>query len=488
MLERWVVLVLMVGCTKSTHQLPDASPTPIAIAPLAGEPEWIGVALANNVSQRLFLRDDLASYTGRQIAAAMHQARAVPADLINPSKARDVGRHLGARFLVSGEATLREGNIVGKVRLIEVKTGDILTSRELSGPAGDLRSHAERVAELLARVTGGTLKARGTPVSLDALGNATRAAIILRQQSLSPRAADPLASMGLSAAKLREAKQLAGQAKAAAPRWGEAFTLLGLAEAMDGNTQEARRLLDKATTLEPGDAPLTILARVFVQVREGRLDRAEASLRQAIKAHPGFLHGRGSLAELLLHYGRLREAQAAFRQYLEVVPDHPWVVAKLGYVAAKLGKYDEAVARSRAALALLPSSTYLLTELASRQIDANDLEGARLNLNKVIQRAPDDARAHVRLAYVELLRGADAEAIRLSTRALDLGLGARHRWERAYAHLNLARAHGRAGNLDLALDHLRRARSEADVSFDELELDPKLSELVKDPRYAGLLD
>ena len=511
MLARYLALVLvpvlLAGCSSVPSTLPDSespkeavkkSPAKermtLAAAPLAFEQAasaWVGVAVSDGLNRRLFTRNDRSSYTSRQVAAAMRQARVTPGDLSEAKAVKELGRHLGARLLVVGRAALDDGRIHGTARVVEVESGKTRVSVKLDAPLSDLAAVEDLIAGRLATVIGGELPGTNqgkASAPVEAVSNTTRVLMLLRRQSLSPRAANPLAAMGVSAEELEEAKKLAKAATGIAPDYCHAWAALGLAEAMGGDTKKALELLDKAIALQPGGTPLTILAHSFALMREGRFDEAEKVLRRAVKEHPGFLHGRGNLAGLLLHFGRLRESRAVFRRYSEVAPNQPWVLAKIAYVNAKLGKGELAVQETKKAVALVPSSVYLLTELASRQIDADDLEGAEQTLLRVLKLAPDHVRANIRLGYVKLLRGDDAGSIASSEKGIELAKGTRHSRDRAYAHLNLARAFGHMGKVELALTNLEKAKSEADVSLDEFELDPALEEVRKNPRYSKILE
>ncbi len=490
-------MAMMLACGQSTgREGPKSGPAPallqdgsmisIAVAPLsADEADWVGTAIADHLNARLLQTHGVASYTNRQVAAAMHEARVAQANLFNRESARTVGHHLGSRFIVVGNLETFDGRLQGSVWTINTKDGSVQTEVQIDAPQTELAQVAADVANKIGDSLGTPLGGADIAAPLAAIEKTTEAMMILQEQSLSPRSADPLAPIGISSKDLTRATELADLATSDAPGHGDAWTALGLAHAMAGQTEPAWKAFAKTAELDPYGASST-LVRAYAHMREGRFDEAETMLRESVKKHPGFLHGRGSLAELLLHFGRFREARAAFREYLEITPNQPWVLVQLGYCNAKLGHLDDAIKDTERALGLEPTSVFLKTELASRQIDADDLPGAQKTLEGILQIAPNDIRAHVRLGYIKLLLGDDVGSILSSKRALELAKGARHNRDRAYAHLNLARALGHQKRDDEALAHLEKAIAEADVSFDELEIDPALDSLRANPRYENL--
>jgi tetratricopeptide (TPR) repeat protein len=132
---------------------------------------------------------------------------------------------------------------------------------------------------------------------------------------------------------------------------------------------------------------------------------------------------------------------------------------------------------------MLPESPSLLIQLASRYIDANKLAGAEDALRHALELFPNEARVYVRLGYVYLRQDKLELAIPISEKGLSLAEFANRRRDRAYAHLNLARAYGRQGDLDLAFEHLAEAREYGITSFAEVKSDPQLGALRADPRY-----
>ncbi|MEK7383465.1 MAG: tetratricopeptide repeat protein, partial [Elusimicrobiota bacterium] len=219
---------------------------------------------------------------------------------------------------------------------------------------------------------------------------------------------------------------------------------------------------------------------------QGRYDEAVALLRSATEARPGFLHARGSLGELYNHLGRYKEGLATFQDYVATAPAQPWALAMQGYSKGKLGDHLGAIADSIKAVDMLPSSPSLLVELASRYIDAGKLIGAEDALMHALELHPKEARVYVRLGYVYLLEHKEDLAITLSEKGLVEAEFGNRRRERAYAHLNLARAYGRRGDLDKAFAHARQALDDGPVPLSQLTEDPGLAAMRADPRFRAL--
>ncbi len=518
MVARCLVLFLLAGCSQESSSPPGQSKqsappptverkatpalaprntpacTTVVAAPLdfgQGDTSWVGVAIAEDINRRLFARKNLSSYTSRQVAAAMREARVLTADLRAPAAVQELGRHLGACFLLVGQGSIDAQKIRGTALVIEVADGKTRASVKLDAPLADLAKVEDLIAEQLASVIGGPLsrgpKDPSATTSIEVIADTTRALMLLRGQSLSPRAANPAAFLAISTKHQEQAKKLASAAVKKDPKYADAWAVLGLADAVGGNTRLAWKRFRRATILLPSGRSLTILAQCFTHMREGRFLAAEKFLRATVTAHPGFLHARGTLAELMIHFGRLPEARDVLSKYLKRAPNQPWVLAKIARIDAMQGKTDLALAGTLKAVSLVPKSSYLLTELASRQIDANDLKAAHQTLQQVLQIAPEQVRALVRLGYVQLRRGADKAAIETCQKAIGLATKSRHRRERAYAHLNLARAFGHLKQVDQALEHLENAVGEPGISLDQIERDPLLENLRKDPRYQILV-
>jgi tetratricopeptide (TPR) repeat protein len=486
-----------------TPAAPASAPAPeppprvtVAVAPLttAADPEhqWIGSAIATALVTRVSLEPALNTVTVRQLNAAERSDNIDPAAVSQPAVAHKLGRLLGADLLVTGSYTVRGNELeVALVLHSPFEAKKDVRPFTFSGAADDLVGIEARAATVLAQALGAT-PPRVTPGAfgthnLKAWRSTVQAHQVLDWQSLSPLAADPRAELAISRDALARAKLEAQTAAALDPEFGEAWAALGIAPALLGETQDAWRSFSKATALGYGHHPSAIAGAAFVRMRQGKLDDAAKILQSAIARRPGFLIARGYLGELHTKSGQYQDALAVYDAYAAVAPRQPWVLAQRGYVKSKLGDHVGAIADSRAAVDAVPDSASLLIQLASRYIDAGRLVGAEDALRQAVTIFPDETRAYVRLGYVYLLQGRDDQAIVMSEKALVLSKVRARERDRAYAHLNLARAYGHRGETDKALNHLDQAREAGLPSMAEVEKDAKLASLRADPRYKKLV-
>lgn len=480
-----------------TTAAPAAEPrVSVAVAPLTTNADadhaWIGAAVAGSLVTRVSLEPGLNTITVRQLRAAERSDNIDPATVNQPTVAHKLGRLVGADLLVTGSYTVKDAALEMTLTLhspFDAKKE--ARSFTQSGPIDDLVGLEARAATFLAQSLGAA-QPRVTPGAfgthnLKAWRSTVLAHEILDWQSLNPQAADPAAELAVSKEALEKAEVEARTAAALDPDFGEAWAALGIAQALHGETPDAWRAFGKATALGFGHHPSAIAGAAFVRMRQGKLDDAAKILHSAISRRPGFLIARGYLGELYTKLGQYQEALAVYDDYAAIAPHQPWVLAQRGYVKSKLGDHVGAVADSKAAVEVVPDSPSFLIQLASRYIDAGRLVGAEDALRQAIAIFPDETRAHVRLGYVYLLQGKDEQAITASEKALVLSKARARERDKAYAHLNLARAYGHRGELERALNHLDAARAAGLPSLAEIEKDKKLATMREDPRYKRLV-
>lgn len=465
--------------------------TTVAVAPLSTtssqEYQWIGGAIADALSLRIHRQDDLNAVTLRQVNAAMRQGNIEVQALTDAKVAYRLGLEVGADLLVTGTYAAAWPDIDVVLVVLDPRQKKVVSNQSFTADLDKITEVEARAAETLAKALGAAAPnvrpgAFGTK-SMRAWRSVTLGLEILNWQSLSPRAADPNAPLSLPKEALQTARQHFENAVKADPDYAEAWSALGVTQALLGE-DKAWRSFEEGAALGFDHEPTAVLGASFMRMREGRWDDAATILRSAVDRHPGFLHARGYLGELYNHLGRHREALAVFEAYAKSAPKHPWVLTQLGYTKAKLGDHAGAIADTIAAADMLPESPAMLIQLASRYIDAKKLIGAEDALQHALQLFPSEPKIYVRLGYVYLLKGQDKLAIPISEKALTLAATADARRDIGYAHLNLARAYGHQGELDRAFMHLGKAKEAGVGSFAEVDNDPGLKKLRDDPRYA----
>jgi tetratricopeptide (TPR) repeat protein/TolB-like protein len=472
-----------------------ASRLTIAVAPFTtastSEYEWVGPALAQALSLRVLLQPRLNSITLRQVESVLRDENIDPNNVVEPAYSSQLGRQLGADVVVMGTFVAAWPDVEVLVKVLDAASGKVKVTQSINGDLCMLIDLEAQVAEVLAKaIEPEKLDTRvGTfgTVVLRAWREATLAQRTLAWQSLGPVAADPATPLSLPGTAVQEAKRHLETAVALDPTYGDAWAYLGLVQALLGNTAQAAESFRKARAASKDTNPSAVLASAFVSMRQGRFEEALSMLKDGVDHSPGFLHARGYLGELYNHLGRHKEALAAFDSYLQIAPLQPWVLAQRGYTKSKLSDHVGAIADTIKAVDLVPNSPSLLIQLASRYIDAGKLIGAEDALRHALDAHPREARIYARLGYVYLLQGKDDLAIAISEKALLTAEFTNRLRDRAYAHLNLARAYGHQGKLDRAFESLTAAKGEdATVPFSEIAQDPKLDSLRKDPRYQKL--
>ncbi|OUU22626.1 MAG: hypothetical protein CBC13_07525 [Planctomycetia bacterium TMED53] len=113
--------------------------------------------------------------------------------------------------------------------------------------------------------------------------------------------------------------------------------------------------------------------------------------------------------------------------------------------------------------------------------DSNQLDGARLLLEELVERLPHDSSVRHALGLVLLRERKLERAIREFLRSIDLDP------TRSTAHYNLACAYALNGQTENALDSLAESIRHGYDRFDHAKTDPDLESLRDDPRFKELI-
>lgn len=230
-----------------------------------------------------------------------------------------------------------------------------------------------------------------------------------------------------------------GAAVKAEPELHQAWAALALAAAVLGDDARALAAIAKARASPLAWSNAT-LARFWLASRYQSGEAGLAVLDDALKQTTGFMLARASRAELLSALGKHGEAAKAWQDYADHSPTSAFVLSRLAQGQARLGQTKEAVATAVKALGLDPDSDELKLELASRHVDAGQLEEATRILEPLAEMADARAEVPLRLGWVKLLSNDAAGAVPLLERAIAKAKSP-HDWRtRGRAKLDLARA------------------------------------------------
>jgi tetratricopeptide (TPR) repeat protein len=142
----------------------------------------------------------------------------------------------------------------------------------------------------------------------------------------------------------------------------------------------AEPCLERAHALDPGEGRWAYyLGRA--QFYLARYDRAEASLREALRRRPGYLPARVVLAQCLLDAGRLDESLTLYRALEAQRPDAAEVHYGLGRIHAAQGDLAAAVDHYHKACDLHPGFGAAHFALARAYRDLGEKEKAREHLD-----------------------------------------------------------------------------------------------------------
>ncbi|MGD0249915.1 MAG: tetratricopeptide repeat protein [Thermoplasmata archaeon] len=194
--------------------------------------------------------------------------------------------------------------------------------------------------------------------------------------------------------------------------------------------RESRRLLPSAQQLD------TILARARTWLEWGVPALALRFYRQAADLKPGFLPAKTGVGRSLLALGLLADADRTFDEVLAIRPDD--VEARMGK-AAVLGSRSlpkEEVEVYRTLLAEDEARTEVRAHLLAALVDLGDWSGARVEIEAMLARTPEDPQ--LRFLHAAALARTGAKALGDEEREEARRLGLSHERETALClHLGL---------------------------------------------------
>jgi serine/threonine protein kinase/Tfp pilus assembly protein PilF len=409
--------------------------------------EWIGAGIAETVTSDLKNVKGLTVIGRERIFDALRMLQSGDVSQLDDRFAIELGRGLGARWIVAGGYQRLGDHLRITARFVEVQTGVVLRNVKIDGALSDIFNLQDRIvfeltddlhlqlggseiAEIQKAETRSVaayeLFSRGMMTLRMAARDAPDRAISLFEKAL---AIDPdyaEAWMGLGGGYqlkgaflnlpelIEKAIECERKALALDPSLADAHTWLGAALLARGRIDEAMTTLRRAVDLDPGQArPWAMLARGY-WVGKGKVAEGIDALERAVGINPEFGYAHLQLAFLYTELQEYEKAEAAAERAVDlqerytsgeegllIVGAH----TRLGYVHYRRGRYAEAVKEYQSELVFLSATDHMLKERALIELHQK-LGAAYLRLGQSA-----DAERHLKLAirnYEErVARGAD---------------------------------------------------------------------------------
>jgi tetratricopeptide (TPR) repeat protein len=317
---------------------PTTLPSTLAVLDLGSaggqrEDAWIGSGIADRLAA------DLARVPGATVVAREKVLSAIAdAQAANPeaaSDAREIGRRIGCRWLVTGTFERAGSSLRLNTALIDVATGETLAAEHLDGPMQAIFDMQER----LSRAIVGTLDLH-IPVAAAGGGRNVQAfEYYARGRRLWQR---------LEKGSIDHARELYERAIEVDPTYARALSGLAAVHAMrypfttdDEDLAKAVTYAERAIAVDPqlGDA-YTWLG--YALMRQNRFDEALQVEQLAAALDPNHPYPPYFAACTHAFAGRPAEAVPLLRRAIEIAPTHAFAWMVLGSVHTSLGNFMEA--------------------------------------------------------------------------------------------------------------------------------------------------
>ncbi|HEX7330054.1 MAG TPA: protein kinase [Pyrinomonadaceae bacterium] len=245
-------------------------------------------------------------------------------------------------------------------------------------------------------------------------------------------------------------------------------------------------------------------------------ERAKASALRAVEADPSLPEGHASLGFVRLHYDRdWIDAERELRKAIKLKPSNQVAHRWYAYSLSAMGRHDEAYAEIERARQISPQSAVIATAVANVLFLAGKFDEAVTQCRKSLELDPGSVAAHTILRWAYELKGMHNEAMaafeqersfagdtptthakrahvlaatgkRDEAKAILTEIIAKRNqnWVTAY---EIAIIYTWLDDFDNAFRWLAQAEREHAVGFTFVRVDPHLSKLRTDPRFADLI-
>ena len=465
--------------------------------------DWIGTGIAETVSSDLKNIHGLTIIGRARVYDALRNLST--GAHLKDSLAIDVGRRLGATWVVVGGYQRMGETVRITANFVEVSTGEVRQTVKVDGRIAEIFALQDKIVFELSQ--GLNVVLRGSEIadierretrSVEAYESYARGMMNLRQatrDSIERAIAafedatrhDPdyaLAWAALGGAyglkgsflsipdMLHRAMEIEQRALAIDPELADAHNWLGSALLALGRTDEAIAEIREALRLEPDNGQAHQGLARACWVGKGDFAAAIPLFERAIALNPEAGYSYLQLSLLLAWNGQLARAEDVSRravdlqeQYisgnlgLQIVGAH----TRLGYVHYLSGKYEDALKEYERELAFIRASDHALRDRTLLELNVK-IGAAHLRLGRT-----EDAARH----FDRALKSFEA---RVATGADD-----------PFTRYYVACLHALRGNIDQALDSLERvARALPELTAARARVDADLESLRGEPRFLAL--
>ncbi len=366
----------------------------LTFANLTGNPadEWVGQGMAESLTTDFAKVRGLRTIAREQIFDVQRSAGAQQGRVVDERQSIELGRRLGATWVVAGAVQRLGDRVRITAQIIGVEAGRTVSATKLDGTMDEIFELQDRLVEDLVR--------QGLQRELESS----------ERKAIGEEAHSPAAFEAYSRA------------------------MLNLRIATPESVERAIALFEQALAEEPDYVDALIALGSALQLRGAFLnlphvlERSRALLEHAVASAPGRAEAHVRLGQTLTSMGDNAGGEAAIRRGLALEPDSALAHTQLARVLW-FGHADiaQAIVHFERAAALAPEAGYTYLQLALLQALSGDLDGAERSASAAVdlqQQAMSGAQglivvgAHTRLGYVHYLRGRYDDAVREYRREL----------------------------------------------------------------------
>ncbi|MEP7273299.1 MAG: protein kinase [Acidobacteriota bacterium] len=468
--------------------------------------DWLGVGIAETVTADLKNIEGLTVIGRERVFESLRRLGVEKSNEFDPVFATQVGREVGARWIISGGYQRLAEMVRITARFVDVETGEVMRTVKIDGEITHIFELQDKIVDELSQGLDFTLRTAEREV----IGRHETEII----EAYEAFAKGMMALRSLSSEGIEQAISLFDRAIELDPVYSRAHGMRGYALGLNGQflsrtdlLEEGVASLQKAIEYQPQAAEAYAgLGMLFVAM--DRVDEAIGAIRRALAFGPDDATSRAALGRAyFLGKGMFREAAAEFERALESNPLGGWVSLQLAQCYAYLGEYarGEQVARlavaqqeqmqsGQEAMQIVGAHTRLghIYALQGRFDDAvseyyQELVFLRGNDHVLKARATLEVNQKLVSAYVRQENLTDAETAFeavLTGFARLLEAGSNESFTRYY----VACAASMMGKHEAALEHLEYsvqkhrqfiiARARVERDFDSMRENPRFHELI----------